>query len=97
VTHPVVRQCANGRQALYLSDNVARYVGGMPIEEGTALLQTLLDWSTQERFVYRHRWRAGDVLMWDNRRVMHQATPFDMARHRRVMLRTEIKGEQAVV
>lgn len=96
VTHPVVRNCAGGRKALYLSDNVARYVGGMTIEEGGALLQELLQWSTQSRFVYRHRWRAHDVLVWDNRRVMHTATEYDMKRYRRVMLRTEIKGEEPV-
>ncbi|MBT6277127.1 MAG: TauD/TfdA family dioxygenase [Chromatiales bacterium] len=97
VTHPVVRRCANGREALYLSDNVARYIGGMPIAEGAELLQELLAWSTQPQFVYRHCWQPRDLLIWDNRRVMHQATAFDMARHRRVMLRTEIVGEDVVV
>ena len=96
VTHPVVRNCAGGRKALYLSDNVARYVGGMTVEEGKNLLQELLKWSTQSRFVYRHRWKARDLLLWDNRRVMHKATDYDMQRCRRVMLRTEIKGEDVV-
>jgi alpha-ketoglutarate-dependent taurine dioxygenase len=96
VTHPVVRHCAGGRKALYLSDNVARYVGGMTIEQGTALLQELLQWSTQPRFVYRHCWQSRDVLLWDNRRVMHLATEYDMQRYRRVMLRTEINGDAAV-
>jgi len=95
VTHPVVRRCAGDRKALYLSDNVARYVGGMTIEEGAAMLQELLQWSTQSQFVYRHRWQARDVLMWDNRRVMHLATEYDMTQ-RRVMLRAEIKGEAPV-
>lgn len=67
----------------------------MTIEEGTDLLQELLQWSTQSRFVYRHRWRPRDVLMWDNRRVMHLATEYDMTQ-RRVMLRAEIKGEEPV-
>jgi alpha-ketoglutarate-dependent taurine dioxygenase len=97
VTHPVVRRCGGGRKALYLSDNVARYVGGMTLEQGRALLQELLEWATQARFNYRHRWQARDVVMWDNRRVMHLATPFDMQRYRRVMLRTEIQGEGPVV
>ncbi len=96
VTHPVVHHCAGGRRALYLSDNVARYVGGLPIDDGRALLQELLQWSTQDRFVYRHCWRARDVLLWDNRRVMHLATEYDMQRYRRIMLRTEIMGEEAV-
>ena len=96
VTHPVVRNCGGGRKALYLSDNVARYVGGMTVEKGRDLLQELLKWSTQSRFVYRHRWEARDLLLWDNRRVMHKATDYDMQRYRRVMLRTEIKGEEVV-
>jgi len=96
VTHPVVRNCGGGRKALYLSDNVARYVGGMTVEKGRDLLQELLEWSTQSRFVYRHHWEARDLLLWDNRRVMHKATDYDMNRCRRVMLRTEIKGEEAV-
>lgn len=97
VTHPVVRRYPDGRKSLYLSGNVAEYVGGMTVEEGRVLLRELVTWATQPRFIYRHKWRPRDLLMWDNRGVMHQATPYDRRRYRRIMLRTEIIGDGAPV
>lgn len=47
---------------------------------------------TQSRFCYRHEWREGDLVVWDNRCVLHRATPFDTVRHKRLMQRTTISG-----
>ncbi len=93
VTHPVVRTHADGRKSLYISGNVDYYVGGMPLDEGKALHRYLLDWVTQPQFVYRHAWKVGDVVMWDNRPTLHRAMPYD-PQHRRVLQRTELKGTE---
>jgi len=85
-THP-----ATGRRNLYLGSHAARILG-MPEAEGRALLTELLAFATQPRFVHAHRWRAGDLVMWDNRRVLHRGRPWDEGRHRRVMHRTTIAG-----
>jgi alpha-ketoglutarate-dependent taurine dioxygenase len=96
VCHPVVRTHADGRKSLYISGNVAYYVGGMPLEDGKRLHAYLLDWVTQPRFVYTHRWTVGDVVLWDNRPTLHRVLPYD-PRHRRVLQRTELKGTEIPV
>ena len=93
VTHPIVRRHADGRRSLYISGNVAYYVGGMPFEDGKRLHATLLAWVTRPEFVYAHRWRVGDVVLWDNRPTLHRVLPYD-PRHRRVLQRTELKGTE---
>jgi alpha-ketoglutarate-dependent 2,4-dichlorophenoxyacetate dioxygenase len=93
VRHRLVRaNPVNGRRALFLGAH-ASHIEGLPIEEGRALLRTLLDHVSQPEFVYRHEWQAGDVVVWDNRCVLHRATPYDTARHQRLMQRTTIGGD----
>ena len=71
----------------------ASHVDGLPMAEGRARLAALQAHATQERFMYRHHWRAGDVLMWDNRCLLHRADAnFDAARHPRVLHRTCLRG-----
>lgn len=65
----------NGREALYLASH-ARAVDGLEPPEGRALLDELITFCTQPRFVYAHQWRVGDVLIWDQRAVMHRGTPW---------------------
>jgi alpha-ketoglutarate-dependent 2,4-dichlorophenoxyacetate dioxygenase len=83
---------ASGRRSLYLGSH-ASHIVGRPVEEGRRLLQELLAFATQPRFVYTHRWRVHDLVMWDNRCVLHRGRPWDEARHRRVMQRTTVAGE----
>jgi len=95
VRHPIVRtNPVNGRRALFLGAH-ASHVEGMPIEEGRALLRTLLDHVTRPEFRYRHEWQEGDLVIWDNRCVLHRATPYDTVRHRRFMQRTTVSGDPA--
>jgi alpha-ketoglutarate-dependent 2,4-dichlorophenoxyacetate dioxygenase len=84
-THP-----ATGRQALYLGSH-ASHVVGWPLAKGRILLLDLLAFATQPEFVHRHTWRAGDLVMWDNRCVLHRGRPWD-ERQRRVMHRTTVAG-----
>ena len=94
VRHPLVRtNPVNGRQALFLGAH-ASHIEGMPIEEGRALLKALLDHVTQPQFRYRHEWREGDLVVWDNRCVLHRgATPYDSTRYKRLLQRTTVSGD----
>ena len=97
VQHPVVRtNPVNGRKALYLGSH-ASHIVGRPVEEGRALLTELLEFATRPEFVYQHKWRRGDLVMWDNRCVLHRGRPFDAARHRRVMRQTKVAGARPTV
>jgi alpha-ketoglutarate-dependent 2,4-dichlorophenoxyacetate dioxygenase len=95
VRHPLVRtNPVNGRRALFLGAH-ASHIVGMPVEDGRALLKALLDHVTQPEFRYRHEWQEGDLVIWDNRCVLHRATPFDTTRHKRLMQRTTVSGDPA--
>jgi taurine dioxygenase len=94
VVHPLVRtHPATGRKGLYIG-NHSSHVEGWPLDEGEALLADLLDFATQAQFVYRHRWLPGDMVMWDNRCLLHRAiSNFDMERHVRILNRTVVRGD----
>lgn len=90
--HPIIRRHdESGRDALYLGRRRNAYIVGLPVEESERLLDQLWHHCTQPQFVYRHRWRVGDLLMWDNRCVIHRRDAFG-ADQRRIMHRTQIKG-----
>ncbi|HET7341556.1 MAG TPA: TauD/TfdA family dioxygenase [Methylomirabilota bacterium] len=86
----------NGRKALFLGSHAA-YIVGMPVEEGRTLLRELLEHATRPQFVYEHRWRVGDCVMWDNRAVLHRGREWDTRRYRRVMHRTTVAGDGPTV
>jgi alpha-ketoglutarate-dependent 2,4-dichlorophenoxyacetate dioxygenase len=79
----------SGRKSLYLASH-ASHIVGWPREKGRALLDGLTEFATQPQFVYRHVWRPGDLVIWDNLATMHRGTPFDDTRHPRDMRRTTI-------
>jgi len=93
VDHPLVRtHPETGRKALYLGNHSTKILG-MPEPEGRALLRELLDRATQQQFNYRHRWQVGDLVMWDNRCLVHRAVlDSDTGKYRRVMHRSLVKG-----
>jgi alpha-ketoglutarate-dependent 2,4-dichlorophenoxyacetate dioxygenase len=81
--HPLVRTLPrSGRRSLYLASHASRIVD-WPLPEGRLLLRDLIEHATQREFVYRHAWRVGDLVVWDNRATMHRATPFEDATYRR--------------
>lgn len=91
-SHPLVRtHPETGRNCLYLGRRVKAYVVGLPLEESEALLDELWAHAAQPQFAWHHEWQPGDVVMWDNRCVMHRRDPFD-ARARRILHRVVIKG-----
>ena len=93
VVHPLVRTHPDtGEKALYIGTHAAG-IAGMPAAEGRALLADLLAHATQPDFVYAHRWRPGDLVIWDNRCLLHRAIAnYAMATHRRVLHRTVVRG-----
>ncbi|HEY1542415.1 MAG TPA: TauD/TfdA family dioxygenase, partial [Xanthobacteraceae bacterium] len=90
--HPVFRtHDETGRKAIYVNRLMTVRVEGLPPAQSDALLEALFDHSEKPEFVYRHQWRVGDLLVWDNRCSMHARDDFP-ADQRRLMLRTTVKG-----
>lgn len=97
VFHPLIRvHPANGRRALWPSTGTVKEVVGMPNPEGLRLIDELVEFATQERFVYRHKWQAGDVLVWDNRCTLHTGTLYDDTKYDRLMHRLWAKGDKPI-
>jgi alpha-ketoglutarate-dependent 2,4-dichlorophenoxyacetate dioxygenase len=90
-TNPV-----NGRKAIYVGAHAAHVVG-WPIDEGRAFLDELMEFATRPQFVYRHKWRVGDLLVWDNRALLHRATAYDGVKYKRLMQRTTVAGDAPTV
>lgn len=94
--HPLVRaDLQTGRKALFLGRRPSSYVIGLEVAESEALLDALWAHATQPRFAMCHEWRVGDLLMWNNLSVLHRRDSFD-PNSRRVMHRTQIKGEERI-
>jgi alpha-ketoglutarate-dependent taurine dioxygenase len=90
---PLVWRQANGRTSLVIG-STARDIVGMDREAGRALLDELLAWCTRDEFTYRHRWRRGDLVIFNNPGLLHRSRPYDAAAGR-VMHRTTLKGSEA--
>ena len=97
VRHPLVRtDPATGRQALFLGRRPHAYIPGLSVQESEEVLDALWKHAGSRQFAWRHQWRVGDVLMWQNLWVLHRRDGFD-PNSRRVLLRAQIKGEQPIV
>lgn len=95
VIHPLVRtHPETGRLSLYVGEDVVKEVVGLAPEESADLLARLNRHATSEAFSHRHKWQAGDVIIWDNRCTMHKATPYDDVAYTRVMHRATICGTE---
>lgn len=85
--HPLVRtNPRTGRRSLYVASHASRILE-MPVPEGRLLLLDLIEHATRDRFVYRHAWQPGDLVIWDNLATLHRARPFDDTKHRRELRR----------
>lgn len=92
--HPVFRtHDETGRKAIYVNRLMTTRIENLPEAESDALLQALFDHSEKPEFIYRHVWRVGDLIVWDNRCSMHARDDFP-SDQRRLMLRTTVKGTQ---
>lgn len=88
----VRRNPANGRPNYYIGSHAREILGFDPVE-GRALLDDLLERATGEEHVYVHHWQPGDLVIWDNRCLLHRGTGFDADRYRRLMRQTRVAGE----
>jgi taurine dioxygenase len=94
VFHPLVRaHPVDGRKALWASTGTVRGIVGMPTREALQLIDELVEFITQEQFVFRHKWQVGDVLMWDNRCTLHTGTLYDDTKYYREMYRLWVRGD----
>lgn len=93
VEHPLVRTHPDtGAKTLYIG-NHASHIAGLPEDEGDALLTELLEHATQPPFIDTHHWQDGDLILWDNRCLLHRAVAnYEMTTHRRVLHRTVVTG-----
>jgi alpha-ketoglutarate-dependent 2,4-dichlorophenoxyacetate dioxygenase len=95
---PPVRQAlvrtnpVNGKKSFYIGSH-AWYIEGLPYDESRRLLDALLAHTIRPELVLQHRWTQWDLVMWDNRCVLHRGRPWDASKHARVMRRTTIAGE----
>ena len=94
VEHPVIRRHPEtGRKSVFLGRRRNGYIVGMELAQSEALLDETWAFTTQAEFVYEHVWQAGDLLIWDNRSVVHRRDAFDPTA-RRVLMRTQVKGDR---
>jgi taurine dioxygenase len=92
--HPLVCTHPNtGRRMLYLGRRRNAYLAGLELAESEALLDELWGFVDRPEFAWEHVWRVGDLVLWDNRCTMHRRDSFD-PHSRRIMHRTQVKGEQ---
>ncbi len=97
VQHVVIRNIPEtGEKALFVG-SYATHIVGWPVEKGRALLEELLEWSTQRQFVYRHEWQADDLVIYDNRSCLHRGRPWDSGNHKRILHRTTLAGDGPTV
>jgi taurine dioxygenase len=90
IDHPVVRMHPySGRKSLYVCAGMTTQIVGLARAESDELIAYLCEWCVRPEFVYRHEWRLGDALLWDNAATIHRRDPFDMS-ERRLMKRTTI-------
>ncbi|MBO9576664.1 MAG: TauD/TfdA family dioxygenase [Sphingobium sp.] len=92
---PMVRISPNGRKTLFIASHAFR-VEGMDEGEGLSLIEELLSFASQPKYIYAHKWRAGDMLIWDNRCTLHRGTEYDYARYKRDLRRANVNesGEE---
>jgi alpha-ketoglutarate-dependent taurine dioxygenase len=96
VEHPVVRRHPEtGRTCLYLGDH-AESIVGMPYDEGRSLSEELNALAIHPDLTYEHHWRPGELIVWDNRCLVHRATEYDTSTERRVVRRCTVLGEEPV-
>ncbi len=85
-----------GEKALFVG-SYASHIVGWPLEKGRALLKELLAWSTQRAFLYRHKWQADDLVIWDNRSCLHRGRRWESGAYKRIMHRTTLAGDGPTV
>ncbi|MDC0548902.1 TauD/TfdA family dioxygenase [Alphaproteobacteria bacterium] len=99
VTHPIIRvhPDRNFKKSLYFTSNTSLEIGGMSLEKGKELHAWLVNYISQPQFCYKHSWKKNDLIMWDNRVLLHRVIPYDYAKYRRAMIRGTVEGKVPIV
>ena len=99
VTHPIIRVHPDRsfKKSLYFTSNTSLEIGGMSLEKGKELHAWLVDYISQSQFCYKHSWEKNDLIMWDNRVLLHRVIPYDYAKYRRAMIRGTVEGKVPVL
>lgn len=99
VTHPVIRihPDRNFKKSIYFTSNTSLEIGGMGLEEGKKLHTWLVNYISQDKFCYKHSWEKNDLIMWDNRVLLHRVIPYDYSKYRRAMIRGTVEGKVPVL
>ena len=96
--HPLVRRHPlSGRKALYFGNQVSIGIVGWSADEGQRFIKELTAQACAPAFRYRHKWRVGDAILWDNRRVLHAGTAYDMVKYQRLLHRVTFRETEPVV
>ena len=91
VHHLVQTNPVNHKPSLFIGSHVSRILE-LEVRDSRELIDRLMAFATQARFVYSHQWQKGDLVFWDNRSIIHRGCPWDLARHKRTMIHTCIRG-----
>ncbi len=98
VTRPLVRAHPHtGRRALYFGNQITTGIVGWDEERARKFISDLTKHACQAAFQYRHQWKVGDAVLWDNRRVLHAGTTYDVINERRLMHRTTLRETEPIV
>jgi len=97
VLQPMVREIReNNRKTIYLSSHIGKIKGWLR-PDAMSFVDDLIEYATQKKFKYVHKWKVNDLIMWDNRQTMHRVRSFDDVNETRDMRRTTIEGEEALI
>ena len=95
--HPVFRaHPETGKKAIYVNRLITDFIVGMETSESRALLEELYAYVEDPRFLYQHKWRVGDLIIWDNRCLLHARNTYDSVGERRKLRRIAIAGDTPV-
>ncbi len=97
VEQPLIRTIPmTGRKLIYLSSHIGK-IKGMIRPDSMCLIDDLIEYATKSKFVYVHKWKQNDIVMWDNRQTMHRVRHFDDTKEYRDMRRTTVLGEEKLI
>ena len=99
VSHPLIRlhPDRDNRKSLFMTTNAGNEISGMSLEDGQALHKQLAEHVSNPDFCYKHKWRKGDLVIWDNRSTLHRGCAYEMAKYRRVFRRTTVAGDGPII
>ena len=99
VSHPIIRvhPDRNHERSIYFTSNTSLEIGGMSLKEGRKLHSWLVNYIQNPKFCFTHQWQKNDLIMWDNRVLLHRVMPYNYSKYRRVMIRGTVEGKGPIL